>query len=176
MVYAEPIVYWNLNEISGNTVADTAGTLVVPAQKRAVAVATDPPVDLEEGRALATGMCLTCHQLHGTGQDVGPDLTGVGRSSLDALLANIIDPDQIIGLGYELVTAKTNDGRTIAGRLVAENDASVTLALPDGAPAPTDLLGGEAAVAVAEQQREIVGSAIGHRQVEIMALQHPGAI
>jgi len=34
-------------------------------------------------------------------------LTGVGRSSLDALLANVIDPNQVIGKGYENVEVET---------------------------------------------------------------------
>jgi len=45
-------------------------------------------------------------------------LTGVGRSSLDALLANVIDPNQVIGKGYENVEVETRDGRSISGRLV----------------------------------------------------------
>jgi putative heme-binding domain-containing protein len=79
------------------------------------------------GHELALKTCLTCHKLHGEGAEVGPDLTGVGRSSLDALLANVIDPNQVIGKGYENVMIETTDGRNVSGRLVENSDARVKL-------------------------------------------------
>lgn len=84
-------------------------------------------VDLKAGHELVQKNCLTCHKLHGEGADIGPDLTGVGRSSLDALLANVIDPNQIIGKGYENVLIETKDGRNISGRVVEDNDSRVKI-------------------------------------------------
>jgi putative membrane-bound dehydrogenase-like protein len=101
------------------------------AEKRQVAL-TGPP-NFERGRELAVTLCLVCHTLHGEGTVVGPDLTGVGRSSLDALLVNIIDPNQIIGQGYENVTVDTRDGRTLSGRLIDETDTRITLINVGGA-------------------------------------------
>jgi putative membrane-bound dehydrogenase-like protein len=83
--------------------------------------------DLENGRKLAESTCLVCHTFLGRGQAVGPDLTGVGRSSLDALLSNVIMPNQIIGEGYELVIIETRDFRTISGRIVEETPNGITL-------------------------------------------------
>ena len=74
--------------------------------------------DLQAGHEIARKTCLVCHKLYGEGAEVGPDLTGVGRSSLDALLANVIDPNQIIGKGYENVMIETKDGRSVSGRMV----------------------------------------------------------
>jgi len=51
----------------------------------------------------------------------------VGRSSIDALLANVIDPNQVIGKGYENVMLETKDGRNVSGRLVENSDARVKL-------------------------------------------------
>ncbi len=96
----------------------------IAEKKHAVA---NGPVDLEAGRALATTTCLICHQFHGQGIAVGPDLTGSGRSNLDALLANVLDPNQIIGRGYENIVIETEDGRTLSGRVVAENETTVKL-------------------------------------------------
>ncbi len=76
---------------------------------------------------MARKTCLVCHKFHGEGAEVGPDLTGVGRSTLDALLANVIDPNQIVGKGYENVEVETKDGRTISGRLVEDTDTRVKL-------------------------------------------------
>lgn len=85
------------------------------------------PPDLANGREAALKTCLNCHKLHGEGAEVGPDLTGVGRSSLDALLANIIDSNQIVGRGYENVEVETKDGRSVSGRLVEDSETRVKL-------------------------------------------------
>jgi len=76
---------------------------------------------------------MVCHEFHGGGQKVGPDLIGSGRSNLDALLANVIDPNQIIGNGYENFTVSTKDGRTLAGRIVEDTPGHVKLLGAGGA-------------------------------------------
>ncbi|HEV8543785.1 MAG TPA: HEAT repeat domain-containing protein, partial [Verrucomicrobiae bacterium] len=95
------------------------------AQKKQVVL--HGPIDLQKGHEIAQKTCFTCHKLYGEGADVGPDLTGVGRSSLDALLTNIIDPNQIIGAGYENVEVTTKDDRSVSGRLVENTDTRVKL-------------------------------------------------
>ena len=102
-----------------------ADKLKVIAAKRKVVL--NGKVDLEVGREIARKTCFTCHKLHGEGTEVGPDLTGVGRHNLDALLANIIDPNQIIGHGYENVEIETKDGRIVQGRLMENTDTRVKL-------------------------------------------------
>jgi len=97
---------------------------LIAAKKRMVLSGTP---DAAAGREVARKTCFVCHKLHGEGGDVGPDLTGVGRSTLDALLANIIDPNQIIGAGYENVEVETRDGRLVSGRLVENTDTRVRL-------------------------------------------------
>jgi putative heme-binding domain-containing protein len=84
-------------------------------------------VDVQAGHELVTKTCLVCHKLYGEGAEVGPDLTGVGHSSLDALLANVIDPNQVIGNGYENVEVETKDGRSVSGRLVEDTESHVKL-------------------------------------------------
>lgn len=100
------------------------------AAKRKVVMEGEP--DLARGRELATQLCLNCHQLLGEGEQVGPDLTGVGRSSVDALLWNVIDPNQVIGGGYEQVEVETTDGRSLAGRLMEDSEVRVRLLLQGG--------------------------------------------
>jgi putative heme-binding domain-containing protein len=97
---------------------------VVAAKK---AMVLNGPVDLADGHQQAKTTCLLCHKLYDEGADVGPDLTGVGRSTLDALLANVIDPTQVIGKGYEQVTITTKEGQTLTGRVVEETPDRVTL-------------------------------------------------
>ena len=83
--------------------------------------------DLAAGHEVAKKTCFVCHKLNGEGGEVGPDLTGVGRSSLDALLANVIDPNQIVGKGYENVVIETKDERSVSGRLIEETPTQVKL-------------------------------------------------
>jgi putative heme-binding domain-containing protein len=84
-------------------------------------------IDYEAGHQLAQKTCLVCHSFYGEGMHVGPDLTGVGRSSIDALLHNVIDPNEIIGAGYENTIVETKDHRNVAGRLVESTDDHVKL-------------------------------------------------
>jgi putative membrane-bound dehydrogenase-like protein len=95
------------------------------AQKKKVILSG--PIDMEAGHEIAKRTCFICHKLYGEGAEVGPDLTGVGRSTLDALLANVIDPNQVIGKGYENVEVETKDGRSVNGRLVEDSDTHIKL-------------------------------------------------
>jgi len=95
------------------------------AAKRNIVLSGTP--DIEKGRETARQACFVCHKLHGEGADVGPDLTGVGRSSLDALLHNIIDPNEVIGNGYEMTEVLLKDGSTLSGRVVEDTDQRLRL-------------------------------------------------
>jgi putative heme-binding domain-containing protein len=95
------------------------------ARKKKAALTREP--DLANGKAIFTATCATCHKFHGGGQEVGPELIGSGRSNLDALLANVIDPNQIIGNGYENFIVTTKDDRTIAGRVIEDTPTQLTL-------------------------------------------------
>ncbi len=114
-------------QIFGKVQASSAEKLKLIAEKRKV-VATGP-VDLAKGHEVAKKSCFICHKLHGEGADIGPDLTGVGRSSLDALLHNVINPNEIIGAGYENMEIETKDERTLSGRMVENTDSIVKLVM-----------------------------------------------
>ena len=97
---------------------------LVAAKKKACL--TGEP-DLAKGKLIFAATCATCHKFHGGGQEVGPELIGSGRSNLDAILANVIDPNQIIGNGYENFLVTTADGRTVAGRVLEDTPTQMTL-------------------------------------------------
>jgi putative membrane-bound dehydrogenase-like protein len=90
--------------------------------------------DIKRGRELFRTSCGLCHQLFGTGGDIGPHLTG-GYTDLEYLLQNIIDPNAVIGNDYQLVYITLKDGSLQAGIVGSEKATSVTLKVP-GAPAP----------------------------------------
>ena len=90
--------------------------------------------DVKRGRELFRASCGACHQLFGTGGEIGPHLTG-GYTDLEYLLQNIIDPNAVIGLDYQLVYITLKDGSLQAGIISGENESTLTLKAP-GAPAP----------------------------------------
>ncbi|MGC6457862.1 MAG: PVC-type heme-binding CxxCH protein [Akkermansiaceae bacterium] len=83
--------------------------------------------NLKNGRILFQNSCMACHQLHGEGGKLGPNITGANRSSLDYLLHNILDPSGIIQDDYKMVMITTRDGQTLAGNVVTENERQLTL-------------------------------------------------
>lgn len=96
----------------------------IEAKKRLV---LSGPADLEKGKQVYAQTCGVCHAFHGEGANVGPDITGVGRATLDMLLANIIDPSQVIGAGYENTVVETKDGNLFTGRLIEQTGEAVKL-------------------------------------------------
>jgi putative membrane-bound dehydrogenase-like protein len=88
--------------------------------------------DAARGHALYVQNCATCHRLFDEGADLGPELTGSNRKDLDYLLANIVDPNAIIGRDYLLTIIETKDGRSAAGIIKRETPAAVTLATVTG--------------------------------------------
>jgi putative membrane-bound dehydrogenase-like protein len=86
--------------------------------------------DLANGRATYAKTCGACHQLHGEGGRIGPDLTGSNRADLEYLLANLLDPSGIVGRDYQTTIIVTDGGRSIAGIVVQETPTSVTLQTP----------------------------------------------
>lgn len=95
------------------------------AEKRAVVL--NGTADLRNGHEVAKRACFVCHKLYNEGADIGPDLTGVGRSTLDALLHNVIDPNEVIGNGFETTEVTLKDDSTLSGRVVEETDNRIKL-------------------------------------------------
>ena len=82
--------------------------------------------------AAATEVSMASAEALGAGY-IG-DLTG-GYTDLEYLLQNIIDPNSVVGLDYQLVYITLKDGSLQAGIISAENESTLTLKAP-GAPAP----------------------------------------
>lgn len=88
--------------------------------------------DPHRGQVVFTKLCAQCHKIHGEGQDVGPDITLIGRTSLDQLLSNVLDPSLVIGVGYQVTNVLTVDGRVLSGIAVESNSQRVVLKLQGG--------------------------------------------
>lgn len=79
------------------------------------------------GRQMFVKHCAACHKLFGEGGAIGPDITGSQRANLDYLLENILDPSAVVPREYQVTIFVTKAGRTIAGLVKEENDASVSV-------------------------------------------------
>jgi putative membrane-bound dehydrogenase-like protein len=99
----------------------------VVERMRKVVTAAGPKADAAAGWKVFEARCAQCHTIYGKGGQVGPDLTGVGRDDLDAILTNVLDPNLVIGASYQVNVAKTKDGDVIAGLLVEQSDQQVVL-------------------------------------------------
>ena len=84
--------------------------------------------DLSKGRAMYQ-ICAACHVMYGEGGKVGPDLTGSGRSNLDYLLENIVDPSGVVSADYRMSMLTLKDGRVLSGVIARQNDRTLTLRL-----------------------------------------------
>jgi putative heme-binding domain-containing protein len=84
------------------------------------------------GADLFQRVCGQCHRIHGSGQDVGPDITSNGRSSYDQLLSNVFDPSLVIGPAYQAVQVATADGRVLVGLIAENNEQRVVLKVQGG--------------------------------------------
>ena len=87
--------------------------------------------DSVHGRELFLKTCAACHQLHGEGGLVGPDITGANRSSLDYLLGNILTPSAEIQDAYKMQIVLTDDGRIYSGIPAEENERTLKLRVAD---------------------------------------------
>ncbi|MDB6023941.1 MAG: putative rane-bound dehydrogenase domain protein [Verrucomicrobiales bacterium] len=83
--------------------------------------------DVPKGRELFNKACAVCHTLYGEGAKIGPDLTGSGRSNLDYLLENIIDPSAIVGTDFKMAVVTLKDERVLNGIITAQTDRTITL-------------------------------------------------
>jgi putative heme-binding domain-containing protein len=90
-------------------------------------IVRDRPGDAVAGQKVFEAKCAQCHTIYGKGGQVGPDLTGVGRETLDAILTNVIDPNLVIGAPYFVHVARTKDGRVFNGLLIEQSDTRVVL-------------------------------------------------
>lgn len=84
--------------------------------------------DAESGKKVFAGFCASCHRIQQTGNDIGPELTNIGKKfDKIGLLDAIINPSGAILLGYEPWLVNTKDGESFFGFLISENKQSVTV-------------------------------------------------
>jgi PQQ-dependent dehydrogenase (methanol/ethanol family) len=62
------------------------------------------------------GNCGSCHMVHGRGSSTGPDLSDVGgRLTAEEIHNALLQPDQHITAGYDLVAVRLRNGQVLRG-------------------------------------------------------------
>ena len=80
------------------------------------------------GRLLFTQRCATCHKVGSEGNNIGPELTTIGKKfDRTTLLDAIINPSAAIVFGYEPWLVNKKDGESVYGFLISENKNNVVL-------------------------------------------------
>ncbi len=88
----------------------------------------EKPGDGVKGKAMFTALCAICHKLGDVGlRDVGPQLTGMGAHGPAELLVHIVDPNREVDPSFWAWNITTKKGETLAGVIITENQASLTL-------------------------------------------------
>ena len=87
--------------------------------------------DLENGKAIFTRTCASCHILFGQGAKIGPELTGSNRKNLDYLLENMIDPSAVVAAEFRVSVFTLSDGRVLTGIVREQNDKTITVQTPE---------------------------------------------
>lgn len=84
--------------------------------------------DVANGKNVFTSYCTTCHRIGKTGNNIGPELTTIGKKfDKTGLLDAILNPSAAILPGYEPWLVNTKDGGSYFGFLISENKETITL-------------------------------------------------
>ena len=76
---------------------------------------------MENGQAVFTTYCASCHQIGGKGGDIGPSLDGIGNRGIDRLLEDVLDPDRNVDPAFAMTLITTKKGTVISGIGAGEN-------------------------------------------------------
>lgn len=97
--------------------------------------------DVERGRTVfEAASCLSCHKIGDVGGTTGPELRGVvARYSPAELLQHVLEPSKAIAPEFVAQIFQTNDGRVVAGRVVAQDEKTVRVQVDPYGGAPVEL-------------------------------------
>ena len=109
----------------------TSGT-IAPKTFEIYTAALKEKRNLENGARIFKTKCAACHQVHGTGHAVGPDLNSEFRRAEATIVKDLLEPSTQISPEYTSYLVQTVSGRTFSGLLAMESPASLTLKQAEG--------------------------------------------
>ncbi len=84
------------------------------------------------GQQVFDRICAKCHRIDGRGFEVGPDISDVRNRSREALLYDILDPNQKLEPKFTAYQVLTDDGLVFQGLMVSETPEAIVLRLAEG--------------------------------------------
>ena len=79
--------------------------------------------------------CVRCHNAGGKGNQVGPELAGIGkRVNKSYLLRSLVTPNSEIAKGFGVTVVELTEGKSLVGRVEERTDQSLKLIPPQGEP------------------------------------------
>jgi len=88
--------------------------------------------DLERGRAVFEAQCAACHQVGGEGEEIGPQLDGVGIRGPERLIEDILDPNRNVDQAFRASILALADGRILTGLVLREEGEALVIADEEG--------------------------------------------
>jgi putative membrane-bound dehydrogenase-like protein len=88
--------------------------------------------NVSRGREIFTKHCAACHQAHGSGAEVGPNLTAENKRAEETMIQDILAPSSSITAGYSTYIVTTTNGQILNGLLASESATSITLKRQEG--------------------------------------------
>ncbi len=108
----------------------------VSADRQAVAheyqTAMTMKANAAAGQQVFDRVCAKCHRIDGRGFEVGPDISDVRNRSREALLYDILDPNQKLEPKFTAYQVLTDDGQVFQGLMVSETPDAIVLRLAEG--------------------------------------------
>jgi putative heme-binding domain-containing protein len=94
--------------------------------------ALEQPRDAARGRQVFVEKCAACHQAHGVGHAVGPDLNAEFQRAEETIIRDVLAPSDTISAGYISYAVVTSAGSVFTGLLLSESPTSITLKQAEG--------------------------------------------
>ncbi len=151
------------NELAGGPQAEGPGRRWTVEEALPIVDAGLSNRDFEKGKMMyAAGRCSSCHIMRGEGGNIGPDLTQLGtRFSSKDMLEAIIEPNKTVSDQYAATVFTMNDGSSILGRLINENDKSYFISQNPFAP---------------EALREVPKQDVASTKYSYISVMYPGLL
>ena len=101
-----------------------------PSDSQGSALAFVPELrggDWERGREVFRnqGLCARCHQVHGEGGKIGPDLSNLGHRDYASVLRDVQQPSYALNPGHVTYVVEFQDGRTLTGVVREDGDRMI---------------------------------------------------
>ncbi len=84
--------------------------------------------NIDHGKSLFDVKCSSCHRIEEKGQNIGPNLSVIGKKfDKFGLLDALVNPSASIGFGYQQTLIKTNDDQVFSGFVISRNKMAIVL-------------------------------------------------